>query len=53
MEAGENVYLADLFNYYTEDGASYETNTIDGLHPDKNGMYAIYDVIRDVLIGMV
>jgi len=45
-EAGEGFYLADLFRSRVRD-EFYNFNTIDGLHPDEDGMRYIAEVVID------
>lgn len=51
-EAGAGFYIADLFHAF-EEGDSYDDHTLDGLHPDADGMEAIYDAIESVYLDMM
>ncbi len=44
--AGENFFIADLFSSRLK-GDFYYNNTIDGLHPDEDGMKYIAEVITE------
>jgi lysophospholipase L1-like esterase len=44
--AGDNFFIADLFGSRLRDDFYY-MNTIDGLHPDEDGMKIISDLIKD------
>lgn len=44
--AGEKVFVADLFNSRLNNDFYY-MNTLDGLHPDEDGMKIIAEVIED------
>ena len=46
--AGENFFIADLFNSKLSND-TYYMNTLDGLHPDQDGMRMIADVIMDAV----
>ena len=47
-EAGDGVMLADLFNSRLNNDFYY-INTLDGLHPDEDGMRIIAEVIIEAL----
>ena len=47
-EAGENFFIADLFGSRLNNDFYYN-NTIDGLHPDRDGMKIISEVIEDAM----
>lgn len=54
-EAGKGFSVADLYNAYEECGDgeekdSYNNQTLDGLHPDANGMEYIYFAILDACL---
>lgn len=44
--AGENFFIADLFNSRLNNDFYY-MNTLDGLHPDEDGMKIIAEVIEE------
>lgn len=44
--AGENFFIADLYNSRFNNDFYY-MNTLDGLHPDEDGMKIIADVIEE------
>ena len=46
--AGENFFVADLFHSRLNNDVYY-MNTIDGLHPDADGMRMIADVVSDAI----
>ena len=46
--AGENVFVADLFGSRLNNDFYY-LNTVDGIHPDEDGMRIIAEVIEDAL----
>ena len=46
--AGEGVFIADFFSSPMEND-NYYNNTIDGLHPDPDGMRMIAEVIYDAM----
>ena len=48
---GEGFYIADLFNSRLKDDFYY-LNTLDGLHPDEDGMRIIADVVIDTIKGI-
>jgi lysophospholipase L1-like esterase len=43
--AGDNFFIADLFNSRLNNDFYYN-NTLDGLHPDEDGMHIIAEVIE-------
>lgn len=47
-EAGEGCFVADLFGSRLKND-TYYMNTLDGLHPDEDGMRMIAEVIIDAL----
>ena len=48
QKAGENFFVADLFHSKLQNDFYY-INTVDGLHPDEDGMKIIADVIEDAI----
>ena len=46
--AGENFFIADLFTSRLNNDFYYD-NTVDGLHPDQDGMRLIAEVIEDTI----
>ena len=48
LEAGENFFIADLFGSRLNNDFYYN-NTIDGLHPDRDGMRIIAEIIEDAM----
>ena len=46
--AGENVFIADLFSSKLNNDFYY-MNTLDGLHPDEDGMKIIADVVTEAI----
>ena len=46
--AGENFFLADLFTSRLNNDLYYD-NTVDGLHPDQDGMRIIAEIIIDAI----
>ena len=46
--AGDNFFVADLFNSRLNNDCYY-MNTLDGLHPDEDGMRIIADVVIDAI----
>ena len=46
--AGENFFVADLFNSRLNNDFYYE-NTLDGLHPDADGMKIIAEVVEGAI----
>jgi lysophospholipase L1-like esterase len=46
--AGDNFFIADLFNSRLNNDFYY-MNTVDGLHPDEDGMKHIADIIEDAI----
>lgn len=46
--AGERFFLADLFHSRLNND-DYYNNTLDGLHPDEDGMKIIAEVIEDAI----
>ena len=46
--AGDNFFVADLFNSKLNNDTFYN-NTIDGLHPDQDGMRMIAEVISEAM----
>jgi len=47
--AGNNFFVADLFNSEYS-GDKFFDNSLDGLHPDQDGMRMIADVIKKAMI---
>ena len=47
-KAGENFFTVDLFGSELR-GDRYYMNTLDGLHPDEDGMRMIADVIEEAI----
>ena len=47
-QAGKTFFIADLFHSELQN-ERYYNNTVDGLHPDEDGMKIIADVIRDAI----
>ena len=43
--AGENFFIADLFHSRLQNDFYY-INTVDGLHPDEDGMAYIAEVVE-------
>ncbi len=46
--AGDNFFISDLFNSKFSNEVFYQ-NTLDGLHPDQDGMRMIADVIKEAI----
>ncbi len=46
--AGENFFIADLFNSKLNNDDFYN-NTVDGLHPDEDGMRMIAEVVSEAI----
>ena len=46
--AGENFFIADLFRSKLNNDYYYN-NTLDGLHPDEDGMRIIAEIIEDAI----
>ncbi len=46
---GDGFFVADLFSSKLK-GDFYYLNTLDGLHPNENGMKIIAEVIRDAIL---
>ena len=46
--AGENFFVADLFNSRLNNEVYYN-NTVDGLHPDEDGMKMIAEVVEKAI----
>lgn len=46
--AGESFFIADLFHSRLNNDCYY-TNTLDGLHPDEDGMRMIAEVVIDAI----
>lgn len=46
--AGEHFFVADLFSSSLR-GDAYYMNTVDGLHPDEDGMRIIAQIISDAI----
>ena len=46
--AGENFFIADLFRSKLHNDYYYN-NTLDGLHPDEDGMRIIAEIIEDAI----
>ena len=46
--AGEDFFVADLFHSPLRDDVYYD-NTLDGLHPDEDGMRMIADVVEQAI----
>ena len=47
-EAGENFFLADLFRSKLNNDFYY-MNTVDGLHPDEDGMRIIAEILEEAI----
>ncbi len=47
-EAGENFFIADLYNSRLNNDFYY-MNTIDGLHPDEDGMRIIGEIVEEAI----
>ena len=47
--AGESFFLVDLYNSKLNNDVFY-MNTLDGLHPDQDGMRMIAEVIKEAMI---
>ena len=47
--AGENFFLVDLYGSKLNNDVFYMT-TLDGLHPDQDGMRMIAEVIKEAMI---
>ena len=47
-EAGENFFLADLFHSKLNNDFYY-MNTVDGLHPDEDGMRIIAEILEEAI----
>lgn len=47
-EAGENFFLADLFRSKLNNDFYY-MNTVDGLHPDEDGMKIIAEILEEAI----
>ena len=47
--AGEGFFIADLFSSRLNNDFYY-INTLDGLHPDEDGMKIIAEVISDAIL---
>ena len=47
-EAGENFFLADLFRSRLNNDFYY-MNTVDGLHPDEDGMRIIAEILEEAI----
>jgi lysophospholipase L1-like esterase len=47
--AGENFFLVDLYGSKLNNDVFY-MNTLDGLHPDQDGMRMIAEVIKEAMI---
>lgn len=47
-EAGENFFLADLFRSKLNNDFYY-INTVDGLHPDEDGMRIIAEILEEAI----
>ena len=45
---GKNFFIADLFGSRLN-GDFYYNNTIDGLHPDEDGMRIIAEIIEEAI----
>lgn len=45
---GENFFIADLFNSRLNNDFYY-MNTVDGLHPDEDGMKIIAEIVEDAI----
>jgi lysophospholipase L1-like esterase len=45
---GEKIFVADLFNSRLNNDFYYD-NTVDGIHPDEDGMKIIAEVITDAI----
>jgi lysophospholipase L1-like esterase len=46
--AGENFFIADLFHSRLNNDCYY-MNTLDGLHPDEDGMRTIADIVTEAI----
>lgn len=46
--AGENFFIADLFHSRLNNDCYY-MNTLDGLHPDEDGMRMIADIVTEAI----
>ena len=51
-KAGDKFFVADLFNIRLNNDFYYN-NTLDGLHPDEDGMRIISEVIKDAILRNV
>jgi lysophospholipase L1-like esterase len=49
-EVGEGIFIADLFSSRLKDDFYY-MNSLDGLHPDEDGMRIIAEIIKDAYIN--
>ena len=47
-EAGENFFIADLYNSRLNNDFYY-MNTLDGLHPDEDGMRIIGEIVEEAI----
>jgi len=47
-EAGERFFVADLFHSRLNNDFYY-INTVDGLHPDEDGMRIIAEVVEEAI----
>ena len=50
FEAGSNFFIADLFNSRLNNDFYY-MNTVDGIHPDEDGMKIIAEVIEEAFLA--
>lgn len=50
--AGERAFVADLFASRLNNDFYYN-NTVDGLHPDEDGMRIIAEVVRDAFVANI
>lgn len=48
LECGKKVFVADLFNSKMNNDDFYN-NTVDGLHPDEDGMRMIAEVVSEAI----
>ena len=48
LNAGDNFFVADLFHSRLNNDFYY-MNTVDGLHPDEDGMMIIAEIVQDAI----
>jgi lysophospholipase L1-like esterase len=48
--AGDKFFVADLFGSRLNNDFYYN-NTVDGLHPDQDGMRIIAEIIEDAIVA--